>query len=438
LKFFKVRIPLLYVSAAVVFALGFLFYVNKPFHFPGFNKHSVTRIYFADNISMAHQKLIDRFNQEYQGKIKVIPVNLPFTKFSTNERKELLARALRSKSDRIDVFAIDLIWVPRFARWGEPLDTNFSMKERSQILDFVLESCYYNNHLVAIPLYIDIGMMYYRDDLLKTFPDYDNIVEKLKQSITWEELIELKYRYIPGKPFYLFAAKNFEGLICSFMEMLVEQNETIFAADSIQLNTPGARKALTFLVDLVHKYKMTPLTVTRFNEVQTYQYAIENDALFFRGWPGLIRHFSDVIGQNKIQYISKAALPHFKGASPAYVFGGWNLMISKFSTKKHAAVEFVKFVLKEESQKLMFEEGGYLPIIKHIYEDSVFYKNTSDLMFYRQLLNNGIHRPSHINYTKISDVLSYYIRLAIRKEIPIQQALAKATRDINSRKTLIR
>jgi multiple sugar transport system substrate-binding protein len=32
----------------------------------------------------------------------------PFQKFSTNERKELLTRSLRSKSDRIDIFSVDL------------------------------------------------------------------------------------------------------------------------------------------------------------------------------------------------------------------------------------------------------------------------------------------------------------------------------------------
>lgn len=86
------------------------------------------RIYFADNISIAHEALIKRFNETYRGEIEVIPVNLPFSKFSTNERKELLARSLRSKSDLIDVFAVDLIWVPRFAKWCEPLDIHIGIQ----------------------------------------------------------------------------------------------------------------------------------------------------------------------------------------------------------------------------------------------------------------------------------------------------------------------
>ncbi|MCB9069591.1 MAG: hypothetical protein H6629_17535 [Calditrichae bacterium] len=72
--------------------------------------NTATQIYFVDNISQAHSELINRFNAEYSGRIEVVPVDLPFEKFSTNERKQLLAKSLRSKSDRIDVFAIDLIW----------------------------------------------------------------------------------------------------------------------------------------------------------------------------------------------------------------------------------------------------------------------------------------------------------------------------------------
>ncbi len=86
----------------------------------------VVRVYYADNISPAHQQIIDRFNELYRWKIEVVPVNLPFEKFSTNERKELFARSLRNKSDRLDIFAVDLIWVSSFSRWAEPLDATFS------------------------------------------------------------------------------------------------------------------------------------------------------------------------------------------------------------------------------------------------------------------------------------------------------------------------
>ncbi|HEY6952969.1 MAG TPA: hypothetical protein VI758_11210, partial [Bacteroidota bacterium] len=129
------------------------------------------KVYFADNISPAHRLIIAEFNKRHEGSIEVVPVDLPFEKFSTNERKELLARSLRSKSDKIDVFAVDLIWVPRFARWAEPLDAHFTTGEQEQLLSYANQSCKIDGRLVAMPMYIDIGLMYYRRDIIRRLPD---------------------------------------------------------------------------------------------------------------------------------------------------------------------------------------------------------------------------------------------------------------------------
>ena len=156
------------ISLIVIF---FILFTIIPIEFKFSVNEQTSRIYFADNISIAHQQLIDKFNREHKGEIEVVPVNLPFTKFSTNERKELLARSLRSKSNRIDVFSVDVIWVPRFARWCEPIDAYFSDTETDCIIKYILKSCYWDSSLYAIPHYMDIGLMYYRSDLIKKLPN---------------------------------------------------------------------------------------------------------------------------------------------------------------------------------------------------------------------------------------------------------------------------
>jgi len=406
------------------------------------NEEAITKVYYADNISFAHELLIDRFNEKNKGEIKVIPVNLPFTKFSTNERKELLARMLRSKSDRIDIFTVDLIWVPRFAKWCQPLDQYISYEFRDQIINPALVSCYYDTHLVAIPLYIDIAMMYYRRDILQQLPEAADIEKRLKDSVTWEEFITLKQRFQRhqiNNPFYIFPANNYEGLICGFYESLAGQTQSFFSGDSVQLNTPQARKSLQLLVDLVNKDNITPRAVVKFDEVQGYLYALKNDAIFMRGWPGFPKQYRFLIEDtSKFQYFSKAALPHFKDGKPVFVLGGWNFMISKFSKKTDAANQFIKFCLQKENQQLLFENGDYIPINKSVYTDSLFLLKHPHLLYYYELLKKGVHRPYHKDYTKISDVISYYVHLAIKKEISVGDALDRATKLINSNQVLIK
>jgi multiple sugar transport system substrate-binding protein len=400
----------------------------------------VTKIYFADNISPALQILIDRFNERYRDEIEVIPINLPFSKFSTNERKELLARSLRSKSDLIDIFAIDLIWSARFAKWVYPLDNLLDSLELENLLSYSLEPCYFEGSLVAVPLYVDVGLMYYRRDLIKEYPGYSLLENQLKNSITWEEFIDLKIKYFSGKePFYIFPAKNYEGLICSFVELILSQDETTFSNDTIRLNTTEAKRALNLLVDLVNKYQITPAAVVNFDEYQSYLYSLENNALFFRGWPGFMLNHRQIIEEaGKKGLFGIAALPHFKGGNPVSVFGGWNLMISKHSKHTEEAVKFLKFALTKENQEMMYSVGGYLPVNHSVYDDQEFIRQHEYLAYYYTLLKNGVHRPFTPDYTKKSDIISFYINQAIKNELTPEDALAKAEVLINTDKFVIK
>jgi multiple sugar transport system substrate-binding protein len=99
--------------------------------------------------------------------------------------------------------------------------------------------------------------------------------------------------------------------------------------------------------------------------------------------------------------LRRAPLPHLKGTNPGSVFGGWNLMVSKFSSRIPEAVKFAQFLVSEEAQKIMFENGGYLPVNRKIYTDSSYTNLHPELLFYFQLLQNGVHRPFLEQYTTI-------------------------------------
>jgi len=402
----------------------------------------ITKVYYVDNISSAHQKIIHRFNQLYKGKIEIVPINLPFSKFSTNERKEILARALRSKSNQIDLFTVDVIWVPRFARWCQPLDNYFTINERNQLIDHVLNSCYYHDSFYAIPLYTDISLMYYRSDIINQLPGASEIEKKIQRSLTWQEFIELhKKLQIHGYtyPFYIFSADHFEGLTCSFFECVADIKNEVFFEDSVNLHFPKVKKSLQLLIDLVQKYQMSPPEVLNLDEYQGYQYALSNNAVFIRGWPGFLNQYDTTMDESeKMKNIKTAPLPHFSETSPSYVYGGWNFMISKYSSKKKEALTFIRFALQEENQKLLFKEGGYIPINNTVYKDSTFIHKYKELNDYRQLLKHGIHRPYLVNYTRISDILSYYIHTAIKNNLPVQKIIDDMEYSINSQQTIFK
>ncbi|MCL5027800.1 MAG: extracellular solute-binding protein [Bacteroidetes bacterium] len=426
------------VSTILVTVFMLIIYVLPSYNINDREFGTPVKIYFADNISPAHQKVIDLFNKKYKGQIQVIPLDLPFSKFSTNDRKELLARYFRSKSDRIDVFSVDQIWVPRFAKWSISLQDYFPDSEKTKLLSYALKTCFYNDTLVAIPIYIDIALMYYRKDLIDQLPDAKLIEDKLNKSITWQDMIALNEKF-KNNPLFVFQADDYEGLICIYNEILANMNGSLMNKDSLLIKTPQAEKALQFLDDLVNKYKITPRDVLRFKEDDSYKYFLQKNAVFLRGWTGLFEN--NLVGNKYLNLkndIKEVPTPHLAGSKPVSVFGGWDLMISRFSTKVPEAIQFIKFVMSKEAQKILYEKGGYIPINNDIYNDQIYIKQNPKLLFYSALLKNGIYRPFSEQYTSVSDILSYYINLSVKGELTPHEALNKAYDKLNSKSILLK
>ena len=434
-KIFYIILSTILVTVFILFT--FIFSPN------GLNSGSSSKqktIYFVDHISSAHQKVIDLFNQKYKGSIKVETINLSFDKFSTNERKELLARYLRSKNNRIDIFSVDQIWVPRFARWSIPLQNIIGSAEVNSIIPNALETCYYKDSLVAVPLYIDISIMFYRDDLLRKLADYAGLIKVINQSITWDKFIELSKRFNSQQnPFYIFQADDYEGLICSFTELMANQkNPIVDKNNKLLINTPEGKKALQLLVDLVNKYGASPKEVTYLKENESFRYFAKNNAVFVRGWPSMYNNKNEYLPDSIRYFLKMAPLPHLRNTMPASVYGGWNLMVSKFSKQIPEVMKFVRFLLSEESQKIMYEEGRYLPINKNLYDDETFLKQHQEMKFFKELYKTGVHRPFLEDYTNVSNILSYYVNSAIKGDISVDQALKEAESKIKEKSILVK
>ncbi len=426
----KQSIPI-FIAAFLVIVFVSVFLLER---LGGFSDASdgVVRVYYADNISPSHQWIIDEFNRLHRGRIEVVPVNLPFEKFSTNERKELLARSLRNKSDRLDIFAVDLIWVPRFSRWCEPLDGLVPPGLRDHIISQAQESCIFDSALVALPVYLDVGLLYYRRDLFRNLPQGALLEQELRSSMPWNRFDSLgKAAIKSGRPFYLFQANDFEGLTCSYFEMIAGQDREFFHRRPLDFESPVARKALHMLVDFVRKDGITPPAVAEFDEIRSYTYAMDHDAYCVRGWPNFIESFqSGNLFQAKVDSLERAPLPHFPGRNSVTVFGGWNLMISRYSTKKKEAMEFAAFIQRKNVQQKLFEIGGYIPTTTDVYADSAYLAAHPTLRFYRDLIADGFHRPALVDYTKMSDIISRAVHRAIKGEVEPDSALREAAREI--------
>ena len=411
---------------ALLYLVPYYLIIQRP-------KPAVTEIFFADRMTGAHRLLIEQYNQMHAGKIKVTPIDFPNPNFSTNERKGILARSLRGEGDGIDLMAVDVVWVQRFSKWCEPLGKYFSNEELGRIIPDALYSCQGNGELMAVPLDLVQGVLYYREDLLKGTEKGNEVIQALQSSMTWPEFISLKNRLGWKKPFYVFTAADYEGLVCVYIELLLSLRRNYFSTIGFNFDTPEGRQALQLLVDLVQRDRVSPEEVTTFTEVPSYAYFIKNDGLFIRGWNTYDKDFSDSpYDTAKEHQLRKAPLPHFAEGQPASLFGGWNLMVSKFSKNKEAAVDFAKFLLSDASQEMFYLYGGYYPVVSSFYTDPASLQRHPEIAGMKELMRSGVHRPPQKEYTNFSKTMSHYFALAIRKKITVEEATESVTKAILS------
>ena len=264
--------------------------------------------------------------------------------------------------------------------------------------------------------------------------DYSSIKNELDNSITWDRFISVGQRLKQhGHSAYVFPSDDYEGLMCSFVELLESQNDKLFVNDTVRLNTKAAENALQLLVDLVNKYNISPKEITDYRETECYVHFVNHQDAFLRGWWGFYEWYDKNVKNEDVSNIyEKAPMPHFSGGTPVSIIGGWNLMMSKYSTKKSEVIEFIKYLLSDEVQKTLYEVGGYLPVKKNMYSDTTFMKKHPELIFYNKILKSGVHRPFSEKYTKCSDIIASYLNLAIQNKISVKEALGKAQRTINS------
>ncbi len=418
----------LLLTAIVVSVIFYLFPFQNEFSSSGQD----SKVYFADNITQAHSEIIAEFNKKYRGKIEVIPIDIPTLQFTTNKRKELITRTLRSRNSRIDIFAVDQIWVPRFTKWAEPLEQFFSEEELKLILPQALKTCYFNDKLYAIPFFIDAGLLYYRTDIIGSLPESEKIEEKLEKGISWTDIIEIKKRYFPGKYAYIFQGDAYEGLICNFIEFLGNDTERLYSGNKFNIFDPVIIEKTRQFADLIYKHKIAPVDVTTFDEGRSFEYALNNDIPFFRGWPTTVK-YSNLVSKTtqKLNLLKEASLPGNGKNAGSSAIGGWNFILSRYSGVKEEAVTFIKFVLSEKIQELNYTSGSYLPILKSFYENKEMLEKHPKSVEFRTILNNGVHRPAMQNYTKISDIISLYLNKALKKELTTETALKKAQQKID-------
>ncbi|NIA06348.1 MAG: extracellular solute-binding protein [Actinobacteria bacterium] len=361
-----------------------------------------------------------------------IKVDLLRQPTDTDLRRQGLITSLKAGRSDPDVFLMDVAWLGQFAAsdWLEPLDTHNDLD-----LDVFFEKVLnladrYQGHLIALPVYVDGGLLYYRQDLLNKY-GFD------KPPQTWSELLRYSLVIQKGEretnpDFYGFVwqGAQYEGLICNWLEYAGSNaGGIVFEDGRIILHTPANVQATQFMHALIHIHKVSPPnTYTEMKEEEARTFFQQGNALFERNWPyaWALHQSEDSPVRGKV---GLAGLPHFSVGPSVSTLGGWHIGISKHSDAKQKSFEFMKFVLSFETQKRLALELSWNPGRRDVYTDQQVIAALPHFTRLRGVFENLRPRPNLPYYTLISQVLQRHLNAVLSGNSSATEALSAAERE---------
>lgn len=367
-----------------------------------------------------------------------ITVDLMLQPMDTNTRMQTLVTPLSAKESTPDVFLMDVAWLGQFAAsgWLAPLD-DFVTKDNYDLTVFFQKTLNladkYQGKLYALPVYIDAGLLYYRTDLLNKY-GYN------APPVTWQDLVDMAQKIQAGERKsnpnfwgFVWQGKQYEGLVCDFLEFIVSNGGNILDSNGNPiLNSNNNIQALTFMRDLISKYKISPPnTYTEMTEEPVRTTFQTGNALFERNWPYAwgLHNAADSPVKGKVGI---SPLPHFPGGVSAATLGGWHIGMNIYSKNKDATWQFIKFIESFDTEKGFAINLGWNPGRQDVYNDQEVIAKAPYLKDLREVFVNAVPRPIVPYYTKLSEVLQRYVNAAIAGTMDPKTALDKAQEEVKA------
>jgi len=247
-----------------------------------------------------------------------------------------------------EVYSIDVFWPGILSEQLTDLKPYLSA-ELSLMNPNVVASYTVNGRLVAVPYTVDMGVLFYRKDLLR---EYGYVTPPH----TWDELEKMAARIQQGErakahgDFWGFVWPGVagEGLTCNALEwQAAEGGGRIIEGDSmISVNNPHSIRAWQRAAHWVGW--ISPPSVTSYEEWDAINLFFSGRAAFFRGWA--LSYFSSFGGKPAdpdkfgITYV-----PGGKGGQAA-TLGGFGLGITRSALHPAEASKLVQLLVRNEIQ----------------------------------------------------------------------------------------
>jgi multiple sugar transport system substrate-binding protein len=299
-----------------------------------------------------YSELVNWWNQHEEPVTRIHVVLDTVPGGATAEHSEMLADA-ETGDAAYDIYNLDNEWVPEFAA-GNYISA-LPGKLRNGFLAQPLASGTYDGQLYAAPFTTDVGLLYYRTDLVSK--------EKVTGLTSFKGLVDLAAHVMTThhdlRIGYAGQFASYEGLTVNLLEIIHSLDPNAFAASGAIRDSNAVTQGLTELSTVAMTSEPTgviPSYELGYTESQAVAAFTAGQALFMRNWPIYYEQLVTAKGAGSSQVASHVGVAPLPFPS---VLGGQDLAIAQASSHPADALKVIEYLTSKEAERCLFAVAGF-------------------------------------------------------------------------------
>jgi multiple sugar transport system substrate-binding protein len=335
--------------------------------------------------------------------------------------------ALNKHLAALDEVPYDLVsthtkYAPSQLDFLAPLAGLVGADELEDFVPLILELASVGGSLYGVPRNIDVRLLHYRTDLVRTPP------------ATWGALLEEARRQSapPGLYGFVFPGRE-SGLFGTFYELAEMAGARLFPEDLVpDIENEGGRWALGLLRTL-YEEKLVPRELPAWHYEEVHECFRSGRAAMVGDWPGYYALYRDPSVSAVHDRLGLSPYPKGPAGKSLAYGGGHTFALTKRGVDKPEALRLLLYLTAPE-QQLFEARCGCVPVrrsvMRQVQSESDEQNRARLSMLEEVIAGHILVPPKFARYPQVEDVLWHAVRRAVVGELSIEEALAHMTNQI--------
>lgn len=355
--------------------------------------------------------LVRRWNSEHPAEPVTI-AEIP----AGSEQRAVLADRGAQRVGEYTVMVLDVSWIAEFAASGWLSELPAAQFPTTGLLADSLASATFSSRLYAYPQTSDVGLLYYRKDLLDK--------ARLSPPRTWSELAAAcrkVFETVRGVDCYTGQFDQGEGLTSNVVESINSAEGEFTTPYGVPaVDSPNAISGLQWLVDGFETGRI-PEDALSWRDWDARKEFLAGNLLFFRDWAGLLAQ-AKARGIELAGEVDVAPLPGRTGPGVP-VLGGRSLAISAFGGNLGTAAEFTKWATSTDVQLEFLRRSGLPPVTESLFTQTSPAGKVGELKVLATSVSAARPLPRTKRYPEVSEATQLAGLAALKGEQSASAAL---------------